>query len=118
MKPRSAKAKGKRLQNKVTQLLQEKYSSVLESGDFKSTTMGEHGMDVQLSPSARKVFPFAIECKNQEQLNIWKSMEQAESNCEGLTPLLVFKRNGTKIYAALEINDFLSLLDGNKTEIK
>lgn len=116
MKPRSAKAKGKRLQNKVTQLLQEKYSSILEPGDFKSTTMGEHGMDVQLSPSARKVFPFAIECKNQEQLNIWKSMEQAESNCEGLTPLLVFKRNGTKIYAALEISDFLNLLDGNKKE--
>ena len=116
MKPRSAKAKGKRLQNKVTQLLQEKYSSVLEAGDFKSTTMGEHGMDVQLSPSARKVFPFAIECKNQEQLNIWKSLEQAESNCEGLTPLLVFKRNKTKIYAALEISDFLNLLKKNKKE--
>ena len=43
-------------------------------------------------------------------------MEQAESNCEGLTPLLVFKRNGTKIYAALEISDFLNLLDGNKKE--
>ena len=42
MRPRSAKAKGKRLQNKVTVLLQEKYSSVLEDGDFKSTTMGEH----------------------------------------------------------------------------
>ena len=34
MKPRSAKAKGKRLQNKVTKLLQEKYSEVLEEGDF------------------------------------------------------------------------------------
>ena len=114
MKPRSAKAKGKRLQNKVTQLLQEKYSSILEAGDFKSTTMGEHGMDVQLSPSARKKFPFAVEGKNQEALNIWKSLEQAENNCEGLTPLLIFKRNKSKIYAALEIEDFLNLLDGNK----
>ena len=35
MRPRSAKAKGKRLQNKVTQLLQEKFSAVLEDGDFK-----------------------------------------------------------------------------------
>jgi len=76
--------------------------------------MGEHGMDVQLSPSARKKFPFAIECKNQEALNIWKSLEQAENNCEGLTPLLIFKRNKSKIYAALEITDFLDLLDGNK----
>ena len=117
MRPRSAKAKGKRLQNKVTKLLQEKYSSVLEKGDFKSTTMGEHGMDVQLSPSARKIFPFAIECKNQEALNVWKSLEQAETNSEGLMPLLIFKRNKSKIYISLEISDFLKLLDGNKTKI-
>ena len=117
MRPRSAKAKGKRLQNKVTTILQEKYSSVLEKGDFKSTTMGEHGMDVQLSPAARKVFPFAIECKNQEALNIWKSLEQAETNSEGLMPLLIFKRNKSKIYISLEISDFLKLLDGNKTKI-
>ena len=45
-------------------------------------------------------------------------MEQAEKNCEGLTPLLIFKRNGTKIYAALEINDFLNILDGNKEQTK
>ncbi len=114
MRPRSAKAKGKRLQNKVTVLLQEKYSSVLEDGDFKSTPMGAHGMDVQLSPAARKVFPFAIECKNQEALNVWKSLEQAETNCEGLVPLLIFKRNKSKIYATLEITDFLNLLDGKK----
>ena len=41
MKARSAKNKGKRLQNKVRDLLVEKYSKVLEPGDFKSTTMGE-----------------------------------------------------------------------------
>ncbi len=114
MRPRSAKAKGKRLQNKVTDLLREKYRDVLEEGDFKSTTMGEHGMDVQLSPAARKKFPFAIECKNQESINIWNCLKQAEDNSEGLTPLLIFKRNKTKIYAALELTDFLELLDGNK----
>tara|TARA_B100000131_G_C18098619_1_gene605053 strand:+ start:1397 stop:1744 length:348 start_codon:yes stop_codon:yes gene_type:complete len=114
MRPRSAKAKGKRLQNKVTELLREKYRDILEEGDFKSTTMGEHGMDVQLSPAARKQFPFAIECKNQESINIWNCLKQAEDNSEGLTPLLIFKRNKTKIYAALELTDFLDLLDGNK----
>ena len=55
-----------------------------------------------------------IQIENQEALNIWKSLEQAENNCEGLTPLLIFKRNKSKIYAALEIEDFLNLLDGNK----
>ena len=40
MKTRSAKNKGKRLQNKVKELLVEKFKSSLEDGDFKSTTMG------------------------------------------------------------------------------
>ena len=115
MKTSSAKAKGRRLQQKVRDLLLETFTE-LEPDDIRSTSMGVSGEDLQLSPAARKLIPFAIECKNQEQLNIWKSMEQAESNCEGLTPLLVFKRNDTKIYAALEISDFLNLLDGNKKE--
>ena len=115
MKTSSAKAKGRRLQQKVRDLLLETFTE-LEPDDIRSTSMGVSGEDLQLSPAARKLIPFAIECKNQEQLNIWKSLEQAESNCEGLTPLLVFKRNGTKIYAALEISNFLSLLDGNKKE--
>jgi len=36
---RSRKNKGKRLQNQVRDLLQEKYKDVLELGDFKSTTI-------------------------------------------------------------------------------
>ena len=75
MKTRSAKKKGKRLQNTVRNLLVEKYSEVLEPGDIKSTTMGESGIDVQLSPAARKVFPWGIECKNQEAISIWKCLK-------------------------------------------
>jgi hypothetical protein len=116
MKARSAKNKGKRLQNTVRNLLVEKYSKVLEPGDFKSTTMGESGIDVQLSPAARKLFPWGIECKNQEALSIWKCLKQAETAAddEGLKPLLVFKRNKSKTYAVLELQDFLDLLDGKK----
>ena len=113
MKPRSAKNKGKRLQNKVRDLILEKFNQ-LEPDDVRSAIMGEQGEDIKLSPAARKLIPYSFECKNQEALNIWKSLEQAESNCEGLTPLLIFKRNKSKIYATLEITDFLNLLDGNK----
>ena len=38
--------------------------------------MGESGEDIQLSPAARKLIPFAFECKNQEKLNIWESLKQ------------------------------------------
>ena len=66
MKSRSAKNKGKRLQNKVRDLILEKFNT-LEDDDVRSTTMGDSGEDVLLSPAARKLFPFSIECKNKKK---------------------------------------------------
>ena len=95
MKPRSAKNKGKRLQNDVRDLILEKFDT-LEPDDVRSITMGDSGEDILLSPAARKLFPFSVECKNQEKLNIWSSLEQAEGNSKESTPVLVFKRNRSK----------------------
>ncbi len=111
MKPRSAKNKGKRLQNKVRDLILEKFNKKLEEDDVRSITMGDSGEDILLSPAARRLFPFSVECKNQEKLNIWSSLEQAESNSGKHTPLLIFKRNRTKTYAVLEFDKLLELLD-------
>ena len=111
MKTRSAKNKGKRLQNNVRDILLETFKNQLEEDDVKSTTMGESGEDIQLSPAARKLFPFAVECKNQEKLNIWSSLEQAETNSGKHIPLLIFKRNRSKTYAVLEFGKLLELLD-------
>ena len=110
MKPRSAKNKGKRLQNKVRDLILEKFNS-LESDDVRSITMGESGEDILLSPAARKLFPFSVECKNQEKLNIWKSLEQSETNSGKHTPIVIFKRNRTRTYVALEFKKLLELLN-------
>ena len=110
MKPRSAKNKGKRLQNKVRDLILEKFNS-LESDDVRSITMGESGEDILLSPAARKLFPFSVECKNQEKLNIWKSLEQSETNSGKHIPIVIFKRNRTKTYVALEFKKLLELLN-------
>ena len=109
MKTRSAKNKGKRLQNQIRDQLLENFKQ-LEPDDIKSTTMGERGEDIQLSPAARKLIPYAIECKNQEKLNIWESLKQAESNSEKGNPVLIFKRNRSKTYAVLEIQDFIDLI--------
>ena len=113
MKPRSAKNKGKRLQNKVRDLILEKFNT-LEPDDVRSITMGDSGEDILLSPAARRKFPFSVECKNQEKLNIWSSIEQAENNSGIHTPLLIFKRNRTKTYAVLEFDKLLELLDESK----
>ena len=110
MKTRSAKNKGKRLQNSVRDILLETFKDQLEPDDIKSTTMGESGEDIQLSPAARKLIPYAFECKNVEKLNIWSALEQAEANSEKGKPVLVFKRNRSKIYAVLELKDFVNLI--------
>ena len=113
MKSRSAKNKGKRLQNQVKDLILEKFQQ-LEEDDVRSTTMGDSGEDILLSPAARKLFPFSVECKNQEKLNIWSSLEQAENNSGSHAPLLIFKRNRTKTYAVLEFDKLLELLNESK----
>tara|TARA_X000001382_G_scaffold8197_1_gene5971 strand:- start:1064 stop:1399 length:336 start_codon:yes stop_codon:yes gene_type:complete len=110
MKSRSAKNKGKRLQNQVRDLILEKFQQ-LEEDDVRSTTMGDSGEDILLSPAARKLFPFSVECKNQEKLNIWSSLEQAENNSGIHSPLLIFKRNRTKTYAVLELEELLKILN-------
>ena len=110
MKTRSAKNKGKRLQNDVRDLILETFTE-LEPDDVRSTTMGDSGEDVLLSPAARKLFPFSVECKNQEKLNIWEALDQAEGNSGKHTPLVIFKRNRSKTYAVLEFKELLKLLD-------
>mgnify|MGYP001429573182 CR=1 FL=1 len=51
------------------------------------------------------------EAKNQEKLNIWKSLEQSETNSGNHTPIVIFKRNRTKTYVALEFDKLLELLN-------
>ena len=77
MKTRSAKAKGRRLQNKIRDLLLEEFKE-LEPDDIRTAIMGETGEDIKLSPAARRKIPYSFECKNQEKINIWESLNQAE----------------------------------------
>ena len=115
MKPRSAKNKGKRLQNTVRDLILEHFPQ-LEPDDVVSTLMGDSGTDIKLSPAARKVFPYSPECKNQEKLNVWASLEQAEKNVKDNTyPVLFFKRNRSKMYVALDVEHFFQLIGQKKS---
>tara|TARA_Y100001951_G_C11097713_1_gene160259 strand:+ start:113 stop:463 length:351 start_codon:yes stop_codon:yes gene_type:complete len=109
MKTSSKKAKGRKLQDLVRDTLLAEFSS-LEEDDVKSAIMGESGEDIKLSPAARKVIPYSFECKNQERLNVWASLKQAEDNCINGAPVLIFKRNRSKVYAAIEIETFIKLI--------
>jgi hypothetical protein len=108
LRPQSAKAKGRRLQQEVRDAVLAAFPQ-LEPDDVRSTSMGASGADLLLSPAARKMFPFVLECKNQEALNIWAALMQAEGHAEGVAPALVFKRNHSPTYIALQLPDFLEL---------
>ena len=108
--PRSSKAKGRRLQNLVRDKLRAAFSS-LEEDDIKSQTMGMTGEDIVLSPAARKLIPYSIECKNVERLNVWQCLKQTESNLQkDCSPALIIKRNQTDPYVVLSLETWLNLI--------
>jgi hypothetical protein len=117
--PRSRKAKGRRFQQEVRDKLLEEFKDHLEPDDVRCTIMGQSGEDIILSPAARKLIPYSIEAKNQEKLNIWSALEQAESNCKsGIEPVLAFKRNNSKAYAVISLDHFIKLMSVFKPPVQ
>lgn len=111
MRPSSAKAKGRRLQNQIRELILENFPQ-LHPDDVKTAIMGESGEDIKLSPAARNLFPYSVEAKNVEKLNIWSALDQANENTkENTHPILFFKRNHSKLYVAFEAEHLFELLD-------
>jgi ornithine carbamoyltransferase len=104
---KSAKGKGRRLQDAVVETLQEALG--IPDEQIRARIMGEQGADIVVTDG---FFPFAIEAKNTETLAIWNAMKQAEANAEkeGKDAALVFHRNRSKTYVALEFAVFVALL--------
>ena len=117
MRTSSCKAKARRLQNDVVNMLRMKYTTGLAntslySGDITPAIMGMTGTDIILSPAAKTQIPFDIECKMQEKINIWQAIRQTESNTkDNRIPLLIFSRNRSKTYAVIEFDKLLNLME-------
>ncbi len=108
MKTSSAKAKGRKLQQWFANVLVETLG--LDSEDLESRPMGSQGEDIILGRQSRDVFPFSIECKNQEAVNVWKAYEQASENCKGYEPPVVIKRNRHKPLVVIDAEKFVQLI--------
>ena len=107
MRTQSKKAKGRRLQQWVRDLLIEKLE--VHPEDIESRSMGACGVDLIMARAAREKFPYSIECKNQESLNIWKSYEQAQQNSGNYEPIVVIKRNNVKPLVLVDADYFVEL---------
>ena len=107
MNTSSKKAKGRRLQKWVREVLIEKLK--IHEEDIESRSMGAGGEDLIMARAAREKFPYSIECKNQESLNVWKSYEQAESNSGDYEPVVFIKRNNQKPLVVVDAEYFVKL---------
>jgi len=108
MKTSSAKAKGRRLQQWVCTKLVELLS--VDGADLESRPMGSSGEDIIMGVQTRKIFPYSVECKNQEAVNVWKAYEQSSSNTsQNAEPLVIIKRNKSKPLAVVDAEYFIKL---------
>mgnify|MGYP001233897127 CR=1 FL=1 len=109
MKTQSAKAKGRKLQQWMRNLLIEKLE--VHPEDIESRSMGAGGEDLIMARAAREKFPMSIECKNQEKVNVWEAYKQAEDNSGKYEPVVVIKRNKVKPLIVVDAEYFVSLFD-------
>lgn len=112
-KPNGAatKAKGRDLMLAIKTLLLLN-APWLSEDDFLVKATSMLGVDLHVSPRAAEWFPFAVEGKNTETLQIWAALTQAQYNAakQGKPAIVFFKRAGTPIYVALAAIDLLTLL--------
>jgi hypothetical protein len=98
---RSAKAKGMLAQIIVCEWISKLVGIPFLRGNddslIKPRPSGQNGVDIILEKEIRKKFPFSVEVKNQEQLNLVEAIEQADTNkTEGTDWLLYHKRKALK----------------------
>lgn len=110
MKTASAKAKGRVLQQLVRDKILDTFPE-LEPDDVKSTSMGASGEDIQLSPAARRWFPYSVECKSRATISTYAWYQQAKANApKDMKPILVIKQNHSKPLVVIDLDTFMEIV--------
>lgn len=106
MNTRGRKQKGRSLVLEVKAWLHEKFPS-LKDDDIIVPATSVPGEDLNLSPVAREVFPYSVECKRQEGLTkIYNFMEQAETNAKGHIPVVIMRSNRKEALVVIKLSDW------------
>lgn len=114
MSTKSAKAKGRRLQQLVRDRILKAFPKLELDTDVRSAIMGETGEDIKLSSKARKLFPYSVECKSLKRVAIYNYYDQAITNTpDGASPLVVVKQDRRKPLAVLDFETFMEMIDGS-----
>lgn len=71
--------------------------------------MGAIGEDIQLSPAARKLIPYQIECKSKATSQIHTYYEQCKQH-GAYQPLVIVKKDRDIALAIVSLDHFLELI--------
>lgn len=112
----SAKDKGRRLQKeiceKISHLTGFEWGSSGDDKPIESRPMGQKGVDVRMESQVQKLFPYSVECKNQETWSVPAWIKQAKENKKKGTDWLLFcRRNNFKTIVVMDVNAFFKLLE-------
>ena len=107
---RAAKAKGRGGQNEIRDKLLETFPE-FEPDDIKSTTMGDTGEDIQLSPAARKKMPITIEVKRRKSgmKMAYDYIEQSRKHGKG-EPVVFFRADRKEWITMVSLDHYMELL--------
>jgi hypothetical protein len=114
MTPRGAKAKGRTFQQYVRDELLKVFPS-LEPDDVRSTAMGQSGEDIQLSPAARRLIPYNIECKSKARSQVHTYYDQAKGHGQH-EPVVIVKMDRDIPLAVVSFDHFLTLINKNNNK--
>jgi hypothetical protein len=114
IKTSSAKAKGRSHQQAIKKIILARYPWLGE-GDVESCSMGAGGVDIKMSPLARKTLPLSIEAKATKKTPSLAEIKQARENAyKGTTPTVIWSPHGSgpdKALIMFDLQDFLDFYD-------
>jgi hypothetical protein len=102
--------KGRRLTVQVKDKILKTFKH-LRPDDVVVAAAGQQGEDIKLSKTAKRLFPYQVECKAQERLKqLFKFWKQTKGH-GNKQPLLIVKMNGTEPLAILDLDHFFELVE-------
>lgn len=107
MQIKSAKAKGRRLQNYISWTIRQWIG--LTEEDVTVAIMGEKGADVKIIKEKQFMFPYKIECKSQKEgfSPVYKALKQCQNHPGKGEPLVIIKQDRQRPLAVLDAEYFI-----------
>lgn len=113
MKTSSAKAKGRGLQQKIRDMYREmgKRANLVDD-DIESRGMGQNGVDLILSPAARRVFNHDIECKKHARCSVGPQFKEhfKKYKDRATLKLLFHEDNRSEALVTMRATDFFVMM--------